>query len=538
MGSWSGFVQRVRCEDWQVAVVAVIAVVVTVALAGCLGFGGGSSQSVSDVQVASAEGDGVAVAFNYSVTANTTAVFEASNGTVLMEQRLSPDSERSTLSLGGLQPGEYELVLRQGDKTIASRTTSFAGADPKVTAVSPNWSGNTLESVVVTVQNNGDLPTYIRNATVSVRGTAVTQSFSQPVPANESRQFNVSTIDSEPLTITDAGTVNGSVEVQTTHGPLTGAFQRTFQGANLTFTAVNETWNGSRLEQVTVSVQNDGDLPTTANVTIQRAGEQLAPVGTKQIPAGWTKSFETTTASPIYAANFGETTSFVVAANASTHRITRDVTRDIPPAEISIESMTPVWEKGQLAAVEFNATNAEHVAIDAEAHVSLTGTSVTTSSFSLPASSTKQYTIGGEDTTDALFTPTTRGTKDVKLTLTGGGTSDSTTAATVFDGRITSISATFASSYDDDTAQMSAVNFDVQNTGYIPIGYDSAEITIDGTTRTDFLVYEHGLARDDSTSEHLSTDLTVSSGMHELTIRLINDGETVLVESATVVTTG
>jgi hypothetical protein len=508
MGSWSGFVQRVRCEDWQVAVVTVIAVVVTVALAGCLGFGGGSSQSVSDVQVASAEGDGVAVAFNYSVTANTTAVFEAPNGTVLMEQRLSPDSARSTLSLGGLQPGEYELVLRQGDKTIASRTTTFAGADPEITAVSPNWSGNTLESVVVTVQNNGDLPPYIRNATVSVRGTAVTQSFSQPVPANESRQFNVSTTDSEPLTITDAGTVNGSVEVQTTHGPLTGAFQRTFHGANLTFTTVNETWNGSRLEQVTVSVQNDGDLPTTANVTIQRAGEQLAPVGTKQIPAGWTKSFETTTANPIYAADFGETTSFVVAANASTHRITRDVTRDIPPAEISIESMTPVWEKGQLAAVEFN------------------------------ASSTKQYTIGGEDTTDALFTPTTRGTKDVKLTLTGGGTSDSTTAATVFDGRITSISATFASSYDDDTAQMSAVNFDVQNTGYIPIGYDSAEITIDGTTRTDFLVYEHGLARDDSTSEHLSTDLTVSSGMHELTIRLINDGETVLVESATVVTTG
>ncbi len=538
MVSWSGFVEKMGGAEWRVVVVAVIAVGISVVAGGCLGFGGGGSQSVSDVQVESSAEAGVTVAFNYSVTADTTAVFEAPNGTILTEQRLSSDNTQSTLTIGNIQPGEYELILRQGDNTVASRTKSFEGANPTLTAIQPQWSGNSLSSVELRIRNNGDLPTIVRTASISVRETVIEHAVSERIPANESTTVTVSPTTSEAITITEPGTVTGSVAIEATHETRTGSLQKTFQGANLTLTTVNGTWNASRLEHVNVSVQNTGDLPMSANVTIQRNGTVLASTEAKQIPAGWTKSFETTTTDAIYAAGFGGTTTYDVVATSSTARVNRTVTHEIPPADINLESLKPVWEKGQLTSVAFNATNAENVSINAQAQVAINGTTVTTTPLSLPEASTGRFTIQGGDADTALFTPSRRGPHTVTLTLTGGGTSDAITSETVFNGRITSISASFASSYDDDTASMNSVHFDVQNTGYVPIGYDSAEISIDGETRTGFLIYEHGLARGQSTSEYLSTDILVSSGIHDLTIRLKNNGKIVLVESTTVLTNG
>jgi len=104
------------------------------------------------------------------------------------------------------------------------------------------------------------------------------------------------------------------------------------------------------------------------------------------------------------------------------------------------------------------------------------------------------------------------------------------------EGDLSAISATFLSNYDTDTSDLSSVDFDVQNTGDIPITYNSVEVSIDGTTQTDTLGFASSLAPGQSTTGYHSYDSTVSNGNHDMTIRLMNNGKTVLTETTTVST--
>lgn len=85
---------------------------------------------------------------------------------------------------------------------------------------------------------------------------------------------------------------------------------------------------------------------------------------------------------------------------------------------------------------------------------------------------------------------------------------------------------------------MSSATFSVRNDGDITLRYDSVEVEIGGASRTDNPYGTQELEPESSSTEYVSvTDsIVVDSGSHDLTIRLLLDGDTVASETTTVST--
>ncbi|WP_232702204.1 hypothetical protein [Halobacterium wangiae] len=521
--------------------IAFVTLVATVALAGCMGLGtGGGGPSLSDAQVGVAESGGPAVAVNYSVDDYATILLEGPENNILNEVEVSPEGNQTAMYMGDVGAGEYELVLRQGDETVDSQTMTFEGAEPQVEIVSPNWSGNTIESVDVTITNTGDLPVYVDNVAYSARGDSVENSVYSWIDANDSRTFNVAGSFGSSVTIEERGDVIGSVEVATDAGVLTDSFQRTFDGPNLTVTNIDTEWENNELHTAEVTVRNDGDLPTTGNVTIVSGGESLASSYSNEVAVGSTTTFELVGYSYIYRAESGGTANLDVIVNSPTGYVTDQITREIAGSNVSIESMNTEWQNGELVSVTFIAANDGEVASDGAAEVTVNGEVVSKDSISIEPSTTSEFTVSdGAYTVEPLYTADSGGSQEVTLSISGDGWSDSETSTTSLggvDGELSSISTMFFGNYDEDTSDLSSVDFNVRNTGDLTISYDAVEVSIDGVSTTDNLYSATELTPGQSTSEYVSTDLTVDDGSHELTIRLLDDGEEVLSETVTVST--
>jgi len=540
MVSWSSLARGTRFEERQLrlAGIAVVALVATVALAGCAGIGGGSGQSLSDAQVGVSEDGSPAVAFNYSVNDYATVLLEGPNDNIINEREVSPAGEQSALYMGDPQPGEYKLVLRQGDSTVTSTMMTFEGSDPEVEEVSPKWSGNTIQSVEVTVRNAGDLPAYVNNATYSARGSSVESSVYGWVDAGESRTFNVTTSFGGSISITEAGDVTGSVEVVTNNGTLAGSFSKTFEGPKLSIEQANATWGSSDLELVTATVTNTGDLPTDANISVRRGGESLATTFDKTVPPGESASFEVETLGSLFSADSGGTVNFDVVANLPEGFVTETLTHEIAGADVTIESVTPSWENGELTSVTVEVSNNGDVQAEGTAEVAVDGSSVTSSSFYVDPGETGSFDITGGF--DALYTASSGGSHDVEVTIQGDSgdwtdTSTSTTDLGSYGGDISSISGTFYGNYGESTSDLSSLEFTVRNTGDVSLNYDTIEVSMAGATQT-VNANSFGLSPGESTTEYARPDMTVENGKHDVTIRLLSDGEEVASGTGTVST--
>jgi hypothetical protein len=140
---------------------------VLLAVAGCMG---SSGPSVSNAQAEVTEDNAPMMAFDYSVNDYSIVLLEGTDNEIINEKELSPENNHSSIYMGEPREGEYKLVIQQGDETKTTKSVTFDGPDAKVANVEAKWSGNTVKSVVVTVENKGDLPAGVANASCSARG--------------------------------------------------------------------------------------------------------------------------------------------------------------------------------------------------------------------------------------------------------------------------------------------------------------------------------------------------------------------------------
>lgn len=181
-------------------------------------------------------------------------------------------------------------------------------------------------------------------------------------------------------------------------------------------------------------MRNDGDLPTTANVSVERAGDVLGGADAKQVPVGSTATLEAYGIGYLYQADSGGTATLDVVVNSPTQHVTTELTHEVAGASVSVDSMSPVWENDQLTSVAFTASNGGDVRADVDAEVSVNGEMVSEVPFSIEPGSTNEFEVGDGFGTSALYTPDSGGTYDVTLTLSGNAGTDSATASTSFDG--------------------------------------------------------------------------------------------------------
>jgi len=331
--------------------------------------------------------------------------------------------------------------------------------------------------------------------------------------------------------------VDGSVEVNTESGTLGGSFSTTFAGPNLQMTEVNDSWSSSDLQTVYVTVQNDGDLPTDAKVSVLRGDETLASTFNETLPAGSSVTFEVESVGYIYRAESGGSVSLDVVADSPNSHATDTISREIEGASVSIQSINPVWENGELTEVTATVANDGEVEAQGTVELEVAGESVTSSSFRVEPGATGTVDVWGGY--QPAYTAERGGPHDVTVSISGDGWTDSRTSTTdlgSLDGDISSVSPTFLSNYDENTSDLTSLSFNIQNTGDIPLSYDSVEVTIDGSAQTLDSSSITAILPGEQSSEYVSTDITVPNGDHEVTIRLMNDGEAIVTDTATVST--
>ncbi len=75
-----------------------------------------------------------------------------------------------TLAEPGDNPtkGGYEINLRSQGEVISSKTFSVGGHDLEVTDAKFNITGNTINSMTLTIKNVGDAPAYVQQANIVV----------------------------------------------------------------------------------------------------------------------------------------------------------------------------------------------------------------------------------------------------------------------------------------------------------------------------------------------------------------------------------
>lgn len=518
--------------------VGIVLVCSLILLAGCGSVVGGPS--VSDPRTEVIDGQ-PAIVFNYSVDDFSDVLLTGPDGDVINEGTLEPDNDIAGLYLSTAEPGTYTIVIQQGGETATEREVTFEGAEPEVTSVEANWSGNRLQNVEVTIENTGDLPAGTTNATLSVRDSE-TQDFTfyRWISPGGSETVTVSP-PLGTLGIDQAGPVRGSVTVESTGGEISGEFSRTFEGPNLEITNQSANWNGDVLESATVTVENTGDLPTRAEVLMFDGDEEIASTLDETLEPGESVVFEPSDIGSIYEAESGGNVQLSVVVNSSSGTTTGEISRSIDPASVSIESVSPTWENGQLTEVAFTVRNTGDASTEFDIDLGVAGETVEEASNSIGGQTSETYTFGASAFSEALYTVTSGGEVPVTVSIDTGSETLSETESRQFEdpqAEISNVDPQFLSQFDSDNEELSSLSFDVRNSGSIVLPYDTVRIEIDGASRSysPFSSVRLLPGEENIETESFLDAISVSPGSHDLTIELRSDGETVAQETVTVST--
>lgn len=509
-----------------------------VAIAGCSTLVGSAGASVSDANVSVTDKNGPVMEFNYSVSEYSTVLLEGPDDQIINQKEISPENNHSSIYLGEPRAGEYTLVIQREDETKTTKSVTFDGPDPELTSVKAEWSGNTVESVVVTVENSGDLPLGVTNASYSARGQSVDNvAVNEWVEPDETSTFEVATSFGSSVSIQEPGDVRGSVEVETLNETLTGDFSKSFKGANLTVTNINDVWDGNTLETVEVTVLNDGDLQTRANVTVDGVRNSLGPTWNQSLGAGESRTFELGGLFlNVDTVNTGGRVEFDVLVDSPDGHVTETVTHNIQPADVTLHSMTPVWQNGRLTDVQFSVSNSGDLRTEFTAEIAVNGEEVYDTGYFLEAGASENAELSAGYGNDAFAVVTEGGSYEVTLTMRGDEWNVSKSTTTEFEGPsadILSPDSYFIDNYGENTADLSTLDFTIRNTGDVLLSYDTVEVQIDGVTKTEEPIVTT-LTPGESTSINMYPDVTVSEGEHEMTVRVIDGGETVAEFTTTV----
>jgi len=515
-----------------------------IVLAGCGGaLSGQSGPSISSTEATVVEGQ-PAIVFNYSVDDYSTALLQTPNGQVVTETTLEPNNTVAGFYMAEPQPGTYKIVIQQGGETVRQQNVTFEGADPEVTGVQADWAKNNLQRVSVTVENNGDLPLRVSNATVSARGSSISSGpLYQWLGPNESRTIEVKPSFSE-LEITEPGEVRGSVSVQTTAGELSGEFRNSFEAANLSIIRTSPSWNEGTLKRVYVTVENTGDLPTEANAKVYYNGEELGSSTAETVGAGQTVRYEVTDFTNLFQAESGGTFTHEVVVDSPSGFAETTISKELSPASLNVTSVSPQWESGTLQDVTFTVENTGDVATDFSLTLNVGGEQIDTYSGSIEAGTTEQMSVSDAYYTSYtdLYTVDSGGSVPVTVSLSYGDKTASGSTTSDFEApqaSFTGVETTVYSQYDSDKVELSSVSFAVQNTGSISINYDAVEISIEGSSRTDS-VFAGSLKPGAQSTEYLTflDEIVLSPGQYDLTIRLLDGGEVVVEDTVSVTLEG
>ena len=520
---------------FRVRAIAIIAITAMVLMAGCGALGGAS---VSEPQPAISEDGQPYLTFNYSVDEYATALLKGPDGKIIDERKLSPDKNTTALRLNRPREGTYTIVIQKGGDTVIEKSVEFSGPETEIEDVEVHWSGSTLQSVAVTVKNDGDLPVRVSSANVSARDQSMSEDpLYQWVEANGTETISLTSGYSSSIEVAEPGEVHGTVKVATPNKTMSGSFEKTFEGPNLTIQSVEPVWGTNSLQSVSVWIRNDGDMATTANVSVRHADEVAHSSGNETISAGERVRVNMGGMLHVYHADSPGNLNLDVVVDSESGHLSKTISHRFEEANLTLESVNPSWNNGELESVTVEVQNHGDFLGDAPITIFVNDDVAIESLVYVEPNTTAEIEIS--DTYGPLYSLSSGGDVEVTATLSGAQGSGTVTATKTFEeasGEISSVETMFLGNYDSDTSDLANVYFTIRNTGEIDLQYDAVRISIDGISKKVSLYSAQSVEIGSSTMEYVSTEITVDNGQHELTIELLNDGEPVVSKSTTVST--
>jgi archaellum component FlaF (FlaF/FlaG flagellin family) len=469
--------------------------------------------------------------FNYSVNDFSDALIQGTSGEVISEGKIEPNQTVAAFSLYSMQPGSYGIIIQQGGETVARKNITFDGADTRVSITNTTWKGNRLQAVNATVTNDGDMPAKITETEVSARGTTISSSSSVWLPSNGTDTVTVSP-GYDSLAISEPGDVRGTVRVNTRNGSVTDSFDKSFKPANPTIVSNATRWSGPELTRATIVVKNTGDLPTEGEFSIRSGGETYATTYTEKIPANDTERYSIAE-NPILEQTSGGTTQVTFLVNTTAGFTETTVSRTAEGANLTIQDIQPVWENGRLNRVIVTAENTGDIATTASVSVTAEGSELGTEQVEISGGESVEYEYGQSLGTfgDEIYTVRSGGDVELDVTVSGPSSEDTATVTETFEGvdaSLSDVDVTAYEKYDSNEYEFASATFTIQNTGDIPLQYDTIEISIDGSTQSDSPYSTSVAEPGGSKYESVYFDgVLVDPGTHDLTVRFLHDGETV-----------
>lgn len=271
--------------------VLAIGITIVVVLSGCSSIPGFSSASISEPEVSISSDGQPELVFNYSVDDFATVLLEGPSGDVISEERLEPDKNHDAVSMGLPLGGTYRLVVRQDGETVASTSVTYDGPQPELVSVSSDWSKGRLEGVMFGVENHGDLPLLVVNASFSVRGQEVKSGpVFEWVRPGEMGAFDVSPLLPGGVTVESGGEIEGRLIVLTTGGELNGQFTHTIEPASFSIERVVPSWDSGQLMSIEFTVRNTGEISGEFRATASVNGEFVGAQN-DEIKGGQTRTY-------------------------------------------------------------------------------------------------------------------------------------------------------------------------------------------------------------------------------------------------------
>ncbi|WP_158855606.1 hypothetical protein [Halorhabdus sp. CUG00001] len=527
---------------------AVVALVVLIALAGCSGATGdgtpGSTSPATETEADVVAGPGGAavgnidfllsdgmpvLAYEYDIEDYTKVIVEGPSGSILSEETLSPNESYGGTYVSEPSGGTYKVLLRKSGETIASASETYDGPSAQLRNVSADWDGTTLNSVNVTVYNDGDLPLKIADLTISAKEQTFTESGSEWIYSGDLHTLTAQTGYGNSIKLERSGIVNGEVNVKTGDGNLSGTFQRKVDSPNLSIESASPVWDGTKLREMPMKITNSGDLPAKANISIKSENQIIASDDNVPVQAGETISVDLLhSVSEIEPSSPG-ISDFNIRVTSEGSDDSMTFSKEFSEPNITLQSIEPIWGEGTLESVEYNITNSGDMSgkyhatlyINGEEWVSnenvAKGRSSETKSFGESYSHLSELYSGGDyNITVALDGRYTQGIMTQEKTIEG------TTASLSIDDFY------WISEYDGG-GELYSVDLDVENEGQAHLRFDEVRLTVDGKSHD----YRSATVLDPGESERLYLDprMSLSSGDYSVKIELLHEGAVVIDET-------
>lgn len=181
-------------------------------------------------------------------------------------------SDTITITEPGTVNGRVSIAT--SNRTVSSTfTKSFDGASMEIADLYATWDRNSLTSVVVSLENTGDLP---GETSVHVEHAGETLASSETKRVSIDGQTRIKLAPYDGLYHADSGgNVSFDIVVDTPSGTITRTKTHHIEPGQVNLTDFSPVWENGELTKVVYQVRNPGELQQEYEVTLYVNGEEI-----------------------------------------------------------------------------------------------------------------------------------------------------------------------------------------------------------------------------------------------------------------------